>query len=285
MSMSALPQLRTVALADGTHVPVLGLGTWRMGERPEDAAAEVAALKHGLDLGMTLIDTAEMYGDGGAEAIVARALQGRRDEAFIVSKVYPHHAGAKSAIAACERSLRRLATDRLDLYLLHWPGSIPLVETVDAFERLCADGKIVRWGVSNFDVRAMRNLLATKNGAHCATNQVLYNLSARGIEFDLLPWCASHNMPAMAYSPVDQGALASNRKLATVAATIGVSAAQLALAWSMRNPGVIAIPKSSTLSRVDENRRSAVLAIAPDVTRELDRLFQPPRGVTPLAML
>ena len=285
MSMSALPQLRTVALADGTHVPVLGLGTWRMGERPEDAAAEVAALKHGLDLGMTLIDTAEMYGDGGAEAIVARALQGRRDEAFIVSKVYPHHAGAKSAIAACERSLRRLATDRLDLYLLHWPGSIPLAETVDAFERLRADGKILRWGVSNFDVHAMRNLSATKNGANCATNQVLYNLSARGIEFDLLPWCASHNMPAMAYSPVDQGALASNRKLATVAATIGVSAAQLALAWSMRNPGVIAIPKSSTLSRVDENRRSAVLALSPDVTGELDRLFPPPRGVTPLAML
>ncbi len=200
MRMTTLLPLRTVAFADGTTVPAMGLGTWRMGESRPDAAREVAALVHGLDLGMTLIDTAEMYGDGGAEEIVAKALQGRRDDAFIVSKVYPHHAGARSAPDACERSLKRLRTDRIDLYLLHWPGSIPIAETVEAFERLREAGKIVRWGVSNFDTRAMRALEATKSGGHCATNQVLYNLSERGPEFDLLPWCAGRHMPVMAYS-------------------------------------------------------------------------------------
>ena len=274
-----------VKFADGTEVPAMGLGTWRMGERRQEAAREVAALRHGLDLQMTLVDTAEMYGDGGAEEIVAQALAGRRDEAFIVSKVYPHNAGAKSAIAACERSLRRLRTDRIDLYLLHWPGSIPLGETIDAFERLRAGGKILRWGVSNFDVGAMRELAATKNGRLCATNQVLYNLSIRGIEFDLLPWCASHGMPVMAYSPVNQGALATDRKLSAVAATMGVTAAQLALAWTIRSPGVIAIPKSSTPARIDENRRAATLRLTSDVMRELDRLFPPPRRRTPLAVL
>lgn len=274
-----------VKFADGTQVPALGLGTWHMGERREEAAREVAALRHGLDLQMTLIDTAEMYGDGGAEEIVAQALEGRRDEAFIVSKVCPYNAGAKSAVAACERSLRRLRTDRIDLYLLHWPGSIPLGETVEAFERLRAAGQILRWGVSNFDAGAMRELAATKNGGLCATNQVLYNLSIRGIDFDLLPWCASHGMPVMAYSPVNQGALATDRKLSAVAATMGVTAAQLALAWTIRNPGVIAIPKSSTPARIDENRRAATLRLTPDVIGELDRLFPPPRRRTPLAVL
>ncbi len=274
-----------VMFADGAKVPALGLGTWRMGERRQDAGREVAALRHGLDIGMTLIDTAEMYGDGGAEAIVAQAVAGRRDEAFIVSKVYPHNAGAKSAGAACERSLKRLRTDRIDLYLLHWPGSIPLHETVEAFERLRAGGKILRWGVSNFDADAMRELAATKNGGLCASNQVLYNLTGRGIEFDLLPWCGSHGMPVMAYSPVNQGALAADRKLATVAATLGVTAAQLALAWSIRSSGVIAIPKSSSPVRIDENRQAAALRLTPDVLDELDRLFPPPKRRTPLAML
>ncbi len=277
--------MRTVSFADGTTVPAMGLGTWRMGEARADAAREVAALVHGLDLGMTLIDTAEMYGEGGAEEIVARALQGRRDDAFIVSKVYPQNAGAKSAPAACERSLRRLRTDRIDLYLLHWPGSIPIAETVEAFERLRGAGKIVRWGVSNFDARAMRTLVATKSGGHCATNQVLYNLAERGVEFDLLPWCAGRQMPVMAYSPVNQGALATHRKLAALAAGHNVTAAQLALAWTMRDPRVITIPKSSTLARVDENRRAAALVLTPDVTRQLDGLFPPPRGAAPLAML
>jgi len=283
--MPALPSLPLVKFADGTQVPALGLGTWRMGERRQEAAREVAALRHGLDLGMTLVDTAEMYGDGGAEEIVAQAMNGRRDEVFVVSKVYPHHAGAKGAVAACERSLRRLRTDRIDLYLLHWPGSIPLGETIEAFERLRAGGKIQRWGVSNFDTGAMRELAATKNGGICATNQVLYNLSVRGIEFDLLPWCASHDMPVMAYSPVNQGALATDRRLSGVGATLGVTAAQLALAWTIRNPGVIAIPKSSTPARIDENRRAATLLLTPDVMRELDRLFPPPRWRTPLAVL
>jgi len=285
MRMTTLLPLRTVAFADDTTVPAMGLGTWRMGETRMDAAREVAALVHGLDLRMTLIDTAEMYGDGGAEQIVAKALQGRRDEAFIVSKVYPHNAGAKSAPAACERSLKRLRTDRIDLYLLHWPGSIPLAETVEAFERLRDAGKIVRWGVSNFDTHAMRALEATKSGGHCATNQVLYNLSERGPEFDLLPWCTGRHMPVMAYSPVNQGALAKHRKLAALAAANGVTAAQLALAWTMRDPLVITIPKSSTLARVDENRRAAALVLTPDVTRQLDVLFPPPRGAAPLAML
>ncbi len=283
--MPTLSPLPLVKFADGTPVPALGLGTWRMGERRQDAAREVAALRHGLDLGMTLIDTAEMYGDGAAEQIVAQAVEGRRDEAFIVSKVYPHNADAKGAIAACERSLRRLRTERIDLYLLHWPGSIPLGETVAAFERLRADGKILRWGVSNFDAGAMRELAATKNGEFCATNQVLYNLSARGIEFDLLPCCASHGMPVMAYSPVNQGTLATDRKLAAVAATLDVTAAQLALAWSIRTPGVIAIPKSSTPARIDENRRAATLRLTPGVIAELDRHFPPPRRRTPLAVL
>ncbi len=283
--MPALPPLPVVKFADGTSVPALGLGTWRMGERRQDAGREVAALRHGLDLGMTLIDTAEMYGDGGAEDVVGEAVAGRRDEAFIVSKVYPHNAGAKSAVAACERSLRRLRTDRIDLYLLHWPGGIPLGETIDAFERLRAGGRILRWGVSNFDAGAIRELAATKNGGLCATNQVLYNLSTRGIEFDLLPWCVDHAMPVMAYSPVNQGALAADRRLSALAATLGATAAQLALAWSIRNPGVIAIPKSSAPARLDENRWAATLVLTPGVTAELDCLFPPPRRRTPLAVL
>ena len=283
--MTTLPPLRTVSFADGMQVPALGLGTWRMGEQRSDAAREVAALVHGLDLGMTLIDTAEMYGEGGAEEIVGQAVKGRRDEAFIVSKVYPHNAGAKSAPAACERSLKRLHTDRIDLYLLHWPGSVSLEETCDAFERLRASGKIVRWGVSNFDLRAMRTLEATKSGGHCATNQVLYNLSARGVEFDLLPWCTAHRMPVMAYSPVNQGALTTHRKLSTLAAAHGMTAAQLALAWTMRDPKVIAIPKSSTLARVDENRRAAAIVLTPDATHAIDQLFAPPRAAKPLAVL
>lgn len=277
--------LRQVQFPDGATVPALGLGTWKMGERAASAAREVAALRHGLDLGMTLIDTAEMYGDGGAEEVVARAIAGRRDDAFVVSKVYPHNASAKGAIAACERSLARLGIDRLDLYLLHWPGRIPLTETVDAFERLQRAGKIARWGVSNFDVDDMEELVALPDGAHCATNQVLYNLTERGIEWQLLQWCAQRAMPVMAYSPVGQGALVAHRKLATLAAPLGVTPAQLALAWTLRHPHVISIPQSSDRKHIDDNRSAAAIRLSPATLAELDSAFPPPRRATRLSML
>src|SRR5512147_764843 len=216
--MTPLPR---VCFADGTAVPALGQGTWKMGEQSRRAGAEAAALALGLDLGMTLIDTAEMYGEGGAEEVVAKAIAGRRAEVFLVSKVYPHNAGRKSTLAACARSLARLGTDHLDLYLLHWRGRIPLAETVDAFERLRRDGKIARWGVSNFDTADMRELWALPDGAHCAANQVLYHLGERGIEWELLSWLREHRVPVMAYSPLGQAALLSKRKLATIAAKVG----------------------------------------------------------------
>jgi len=232
---AAMPK---VTFADGARVPALGLGTWKMGEHRRTHAREVAALREGIELGMTLVDTAEMYGDGGAEKVVGEAIAGRRDDVFIVSKVYPHNAGARAAVAACERSLRRLGTDRLDLYLLHWRGSVLLSETVAAFERLRTDGKIVRWGVSNFDVADLDELLALPDGRRCATNQVLYHLGERGIEWQLLDRCRALKMPVMAYSPVGQGALLSNRKLVAIARAVDATPAQVALAWLLARPGV-----------------------------------------------
>ncbi|MEO8676351.1 MAG: aldo/keto reductase [Casimicrobiaceae bacterium] len=270
---------------DDHRVPALGQGTWRMGERKASATREIAALKLGLDLGMTLIDTAEMYGDGGAERIVGEAIAGRRDDVFVVSKVYPHNAGRKSAIAACERSLHRLRTDRLDLYLLHWPGRIPLAETIDAFERLRADGKIARWGVSNFDTDAMRSLAALPEGGHCATNQVLHHLGERGIEWDLLPWMRQYNMPVMAYCPLGEGALLRNRRLAAIAATIGVTPAQLALAWLLHAKDVIAIPASSDVAHVRDNRAAADLVLDAKTLAALDAAFPPPRAASRLAVV
>lgn len=283
--MSGKIPLPRVRFPDGATVPALGLGTWKMGERKASAVREVAALRHGIELGMTLIDTAEMYAEGGAEEIVARAIATRRDDVFVVSKVYPHHAGAKSAIAACERSLARLATDRLDLYLLHWRGRIPLAETIEAFERLRRAGKILRWGVSNFNLDDMHELMALPDGAHCATNQVLYNLTERGIEWRLLSYCAQHGIPVMAYSPVGQGALSTHRKLATLAAPLGVTPAQLALAWSIRDPHVVSIPQSSDHSHIDDNRSAAAIRLSPETLAALDSAFPPPRGAAPLAVL
>jgi diketogulonate reductase-like aldo/keto reductase len=277
--------LAMTALPDGARVPVLGQGTWRMGERRASAAREVAALRLGIDLGMTLIDTAEMYGDGGAEEIVGEAIAGRRDQVFVVSKVYPHNAGRKSAIAACERSLRRLRSDRIDLYLLHWPGRIPLAETIDAFERLRVAGKIVRWGVSNFDRAAITAALALPGGAHCATNQVLYHLGQRGIEWDLLPWMREHAMPVMAYSPLAEGALLRSRKLAAVAARAGATPAQMALAWLLQRPDVIAIPASADQEHVRENRSAANLALDATMRAALDAAFPPPRGPSALSVI
>ena len=278
----AIPQ---VTLADGTLVPALDLGTWTMGEQPGRAAREAAALAHGMDLGMTLIDTAEMYGDGGAEEIVAKAIAGRRGSAFVVSKVYPHNAGATRMKAACERSLRRLGLDCIDLYLLHWRGAVPLAETVDAFERLRAAGRIRRWGVSNFDTADMEELLALPGGRNCAVNQVLYNLTERGIEWRLLDWCRTRGIPVMAYSPVAQGSLATNRKVAAIARTLNVTSAQLALAWVLTRPQVIAIPQSSNLAHIDANRAAVAIRVDNDVSAALDAAFPPPTKATRLSMI
>jgi diketogulonate reductase-like aldo/keto reductase len=277
------PGIATIPLPDGTRVPALGLGTWRMGERRASAGREVAALRAGIDLGLTLLDTAEMYGDGGAEEIVARAIGGDRDRVFIVSKVYPHNASAKGMVAACERSLARLRTDRIDLYLLHWRGRHPLAETIAAFERLRADGKILHWGVSNFDVADMEELLALPDGARCAANQVLYNVAERGIEWRLRALCQQHGMPIMAYSPLYQGALAGHRKLATLAAAAGVTPVQLALAWLLAQRGVIAIPQSSNVDHVAECRAAADVRLSRATLRAIDTAFAPPKRARPLA--
>jgi len=274
-----------IALADGTPVPALGLGTWTMGERTADAAREVAALRRGLDLGMTLIDTAEMYGDGGAEKIVARAIAGRRSSVFVVSKVYPQNAGRVDMGAACDRSLRRLGIECIDLYLLHWRGRVPLAETVDAFERLRAAGKIRRWGVSNFDTADMEELHALPGGAHCASNQVLYNLTERGIEWRLLDWCRTRGIAVMAYSPVGQGKLTTNRKLTAIARTLSVTPAQLALAWVLSRPQVIAIPQSSNVAHVEQNRAAAAMRLDAGVLAALDAAFAPPRRATRLSVI
>ena len=274
-----------VTLNDGTNVPALGLGTWHMGERRDRAVDEAAVLRMGLDLGMTLVDTAEMYGDGGAERVVADAIAADRDRVFVVSKVYPHNASAKGTIVACDRSLARLRTDRIDLYLLHWRGRHPLAETVDAFERLRAAGKIVRWGVSNFDVGDIDELLALPDGNRCAANQVLYNLSQRGVEFELRERCSRNDIVIMAYSPFQQGDLLRNRKLATLAASLGMTAAQLAIAWLLAQSGTIAIPQSSNVDHVREFRAAADIRLSPDALKMIDAAFPPPRSARPLAML
>ncbi|MDQ2918024.1 MAG: aldo/keto reductase [Pseudomonadota bacterium] len=275
----------TVRLADGTLVPALGLGTWRMGEVRRHHTRELAALKAGIEAGITLFDTAEMYGDGGAEELLAQAIAGRRDEMFLVSKVYPHNAGAKSAIAACERSLRRLATDRLDLYLLHWRGRVPLAETVDAFERLRRDGKILRWGVSNFDVADVEELLALPEGLHCAVNQVLYHLGERGIEWALAALCRSHAIALMAYSPFGEGALLQDPKLVRIARSIRATPSQVALAWLLRHDDVIAIPQTSNIAHVAENCSATSLRLSRKTLAELDAAFPPPSHAQPLAVI
>jgi diketogulonate reductase-like aldo/keto reductase len=272
-----------VRLPDGATVPALGQGTWRMGERG-DRRAEAAALRLGLDLGMTLVDTAEMYGEGGAEEVVAEAIAGRRDEVFLVSKVYPHNASRSKLPRALDASLKRLKVERLDLYLLHWRGSVPLAETVEAMEKARAAGKIARWGVSNLDVDDLEELGPALTD--CATDQVLWNLEARGVEFDLLPFCARHGMPVMAYSPVGQGgALLSHEALRAVAARHGATPAQVALAFILRQPGVIAIPKASDPAHVRLNAAAAALRLEARDLAELDAAFPPPRRKRPLAML
>ncbi|MGQ9366146.1 aldo/keto reductase [Azospirillum sp. ST 5-10] len=275
----------TIRLPGGDEVPVLGQGTWFMGEDARSRAGEVAALRLGLDLGMTLIDTAEMYGDGGAEEVVGEAIAGRRDAVFLVSKVLPQNATRRGTIAACERSLRRLGTDRIDLYLLHWRGRPPFAETIEAFETLMRDGKIRRWGVSNLDPDDMAELVGLPGGTAVQTDQVLYNLTRRGIEHDLLPWCRRRGVPVMAYSPIEQGRLLGEPALRRVAQRHGVTPAQVALAWTLRDGGVIAVPKAATPAHVRDNRAALDLRLDGQDLAELDRAFPPPDGPQPLEML
>ena len=273
----------TTTMPDGTAIPVFGLGTWMMGERARDLETEIATLRAGIEQGITLIDTAEMYADGGSERMVGQAIAGRRDELFLVSKVLPHHAGYAGTIAACEQSLLRLGTDRLDLYLLHWRGQHPLPETVRAFETLVAAGKIRRWGVSNFDADDMAELETISS--HCQTNQVLYNLARRGIEFDLLPKAQAAGMPIMAYSPIEQGRLAGHPAIAAIARHHGATPAQIALAWVLRQPGMIAIPKTSRPERVTENLKALTIKLSTEDLAALDAAFPPPRRKNALEMI
>lgn len=277
--------MKTLALPGGERIPALGLGTWRMGEDRRRRSTEVAALRHGLDLGIGLIDTAEMYGEGGAEEVVGDAIAGRRDSVFVVTKVYPHNATRFGAITACERSLARLRTDRIDLYLLHWRGSAPLAHTLEAFERLRADGKIRHWGVSNFDVEDMRELDGLAAGQHCAANQVYYSVSRRGVEHELLPLLRERSVPLIAYCPLDEGALSRDATLASVGAAHGASAGQVAIAWLLARPGVATIPKAVRREHVDAIRAAADLALGAQDLARIDRAFPPPDGRQPLAIV
>lgn len=281
---------KTVQFPDGTTVPAIGQGTWYMGERNSDLRAEVRALQQGLDAGMTLIDTAEMYADGGAERVVGEAIAGRRDAAFLVSKVYPHHAGGAKAIAACEQSLKRLKTECIDLYLLHWRGSIPLHDTVAAMETLQASGKIRRWGVSNLDTDDMQALWKIPGGQACMTNQVLYHAAARGIEFDLLPWCEEHGVPVMAYCPLAQAGklrhdVLTSAVMQDIASARGVSSSQVALAWVTRTGNVIAIPKAVQPQHVKDNAAALTLSLTEDEIARIDAAFPAPNHKTPLDMV
>jgi len=280
--VASIPNLR---LRDGEVVPLLGMGTWHMGERAGNRAAEIAALRLGLDLGMSLIDSAEMYGDGGAESVVGEAIHGWRESVFVVTKFYPHHASRRKLIAACDGSLAQLGGETIDLYLLHWRGTVPLEETVATLEELVRIGKIQRWGVSNFDVADMEELVAVPGGERCAANQVLYNLAHRGIEFDLLPWCVERRIPVMAYSPLDEGRLARHPALVMVASRLGVDPGQVALAWLLRNPGVITIPKATTTQHVRANRAAADILLDKEAIEVLEQAFPAPRRKRPLDMI
>jgi diketogulonate reductase-like aldo/keto reductase len=278
-------ELPKVTLPGGERVPALGQGTWHMGENRRRIEEEAAAVRLGIELGMTLIDTAEMYGGGGAEEMVARAAEGLRDNLFIVSKVYPHNASRAGVVAACERSLGRLRTDRIDLYLLHWRGSIPLAETLEGFEQLLRDGKIRHCGVSNFDRADMAEWVALKGGETVAADQVLYNLSRRGPEWDLLPWCRERGIAIMAYTPLGAGSLLRDRTLAEVARRRNATPAQVALAWLLRPQGTIVIPKAARLEHVRDNRGALDVVLTEEDFAALDRAFPPPKGKISLGTL
>jgi aldehyde reductase len=277
--------MKTVALPSGERVPAFGLGTWMMAQNKAARAEEIATLQLGLDLGATLIDTAEMYGEGRAEELIGEAITGRRDQAFLVSKVYPHNASRKDAVLACERSLRRLKTDRIDLYLLHWRGSVPLAETMEAFVTLQRSGKVRHYGVSNLDLADLQELWKVPGGSATATNQVLYNLARRGIEWDLLPQLRAWGVPVMAYSPIEQGKLVRNRKLVDFGQRHRMSPATAALAWLLASDDIIVIPKTSHRERLRENLAALEIRLTTAQRAELDQLFPPPKGPRPLEML
>jgi diketogulonate reductase-like aldo/keto reductase len=276
--------MTTCRLPCGETVPALGQGTWNIGDDPATRKDEMAAIRRGIDLGLTLIDTAEMYGDGRSESLVGEAIAGRRAEVFLTTKVYPHNASLRAMPRSCDASLRRLKVETIDLYLLHWPGSVPLEETVEAFESLQRAGKIRHWGVSNFDTAAMQDLWAVPGGRAAQANQVLYHLGERGIEWDLVPWQERQHVPVMAYSPIDQGRLLRRRALVAFANAHGTTPSQAALAWLLAR-GAIAIPKSASPARVEENAAARALRLDAGALAELDRAFPPPRAASPLAML
>ena len=277
--------MKTVTIAPGEDIPALGQGTWYMGDHASNRSDEIAALRRGVELGLSVIDTAEMYGSGRSEQVVGEAIAPMRDEIFLVSKVLPHNASFEGTLDACEQSLRRLKTDHLDLYLLHWPGPHPLEETIEAFENLQQSGKIRYWGVSNFDSFDMEELRALPGGNKVATNQVLYNLTRRGIEWDLLPQCADKHMPVMAYSPIEQARLLRNRSLQQLAGDLNLTTAQLALAWVLRRPGILAIPKAGHVHHVEENARAATIELSEETLSKLDDLFPAPTGPSSLEIL
>jgi diketogulonate reductase-like aldo/keto reductase len=274
-----------VALPDGERVPQLGIGTWQMAEDTKKRAAEIASVRRAVEMGMSLVDTAEMYGEGKTETLLSEALAGLRETIFLVSKVYPYNASRKGVIAACERSLRRLKTDRLDLYLLHWRGNEPLAETVRGFEDLQREGKIRHWGVSNFDTEDMQELAQAPGGKACATNQILYNFRRRSPEWDLLPWMAEHHMPVMAYSPIEQGRLPATGALSDIGKKHGVSRFTVALAWLLRNPNAIVIPKASSEAHLQENAKALDVHLDAEDLAAIDAAFQPPSRKQPLELL
>ena len=275
---------RTVTLPDGTPVPALGQGTWNMGEVPAARPDEIAALREGIERGMTLLDTAEMYGDGRSESLVGEAIAGVRDRVFLVSKALPQNASRARLRAACEASLARLGVEQIDLYLLHWRGPVPLAETIEAMEALRDAGLIARWGVSNLDAADMAELVAAGGGG-CATDQILYNLTRRGPELDLLPWLGTHGIPAMAYSPVEQGRLLGNATLLAIAAEFGATPAQVALAWVLRDPSMIAIPKAGSVAHVLDNHAALDLPIDGVLLERLEAAFPQPTKRQALEML
>lgn len=277
--------MKHVTLPCSELVAALGQGTWRIGDDPGRRQEEIDCLRRGIDLGLTLIDTAEMYGEGRSEALVGEAIEGRRDEVFIVSKVYPHNASRRSMLVSCDNSLKRLRIEAIDLYLLHWQGDVPLAETVEAFEALKRAGKIRHWGVSNLDTAVMRELIDVSGGAAVQTNQVLYNLGRRGIEWDLLPWLREHHIPVMAYSPLEEGRLVRRRGLVDFAKRYGMTPSQVAIAWLLAQDGVIAIPKTGSRKRLEENALALEHSLNTAQMQELDAVFPPPKGPAPLEMI
>ncbi|TWT25943.1 aldo/keto reductase [Planomicrobium sp. CPCC 101110] len=289
-AISKALQQQTVTLPDGTRLPAIGQGTWNIGDDPSRKNQEIAALRRGLELGMTVIDTAEMYGEGKSEQLVGEAIQGKREQVFLVSKAYPQNAGLERIKKACENSLKRLGTDSLDLYLLHWRGRVPLAETVEGMEQLKAEGKIKRWGVSNFDTADMEELWSVPNGSNCATNQVLYHLGSRGIEYDLKDWHKAHSVPIMAYSPLAQGGslrreLLTNAALKKIADKHHAAPLQIALAWTLRSGNVLAIPKAGQAAHVEANAQAAAIELAPEDLKQLDQAFPGPGHKTPLDII